>query len=373
MAASGMSGDFADARSSRGGLPLAVAYVAVIAALVLFGISVVLFGDPRAGEPVVRLSLSPTPAHTAATPARPALPAPPPQAAVAPPTGTGEPALPPSLVPSTVTQPVYAGRALVADPALIETTSNGPLPRIAADGTPPMRAYAAPALDNGHPRIAIVISGLGMSARQTAAALAGLPPQVTLAFAPYASDVQRWVAEARREGHEVLLEVPMEPFDFPDSDPGSHTLRSGAGEDSNTERLAWALTRFTGYTGVTNLLGGRFLSDPDSLEPVMTYLSRRGLLFFDNGAASHSSAPDVAARTGTSFSQATETIDKIQTAMEIDRALSDLENAARTHGAAAGAGFLYPVTVERVSQWARGLEGRGFVLVPASAIVLPKK
>ncbi|MEJ0044309.1 MAG: divergent polysaccharide deacetylase family protein [Rhizomicrobium sp.] len=102
-----------------------------------------------------------------------------------------------------------------------------------------MRAYAVPVPDNGKPHIAIVISGLGMSAKQTAAALASLPPQVTLAFAPYASDVQRWVAEARREGHEVLLEVPMEQFDFPDSDPGAHTLRSGAAEDANTERLVW--------------------------------------------------------------------------------------------------------------------------------------
>ncbi len=347
--------------------PLVIAYFALFAALILFGIAVVLFGNPRAGEPVVRLRLAQTPARMAVAPPPP-LPSRP-----AAPANPGETAVPPAVVPPTITQPVYAGRALVADPALIEGTENGPLPKIAADGTPPMRAYAAPVLDSAKPRIAIVISGLGMSAKQTAAALASLPPQVTLAFAPYAADVQRWVAEARREGHEVLLEVPMEPFDFPDSDPGSHTLRSGAGEDSNTERLVWALTRFTGYAGVTNLLGGRFLSDPDSLEPVMTYLARRGLLFYDNGAASHSSAPDVAGRAGTSFAQATATIDKIQTAMEIDRELSELENEARAHGAASGAGFLYPVTVERVAQWAQGLGNRGFVLVPASAIVVPKK
>jgi len=368
MAASGTTGDDAAAPPSRAGRALVIAYFAVFAALILLGIAVVLFGDPRAGEPVVRLSLAVPMAKTAALPSRPsAPPSAPPQA---PP---GETIVPPAIVPPTVTQSIYAGRALIADPALIEPTDSGPLPKIAADGTPPMRAYAAPSLDNGKPRIAIVISGLGMSAKQTAAALASLPAPVTLAFAPYASDVQRWVAEARREGHEVLLEVPMEPFDFPDSDPGSHTLRSGAAEDSNTERLVWALTRFTGYTGVTNLLGGRFLSDPDSLEPVMTYLARRGLLFFDNGAASHSAAPDVASRAGTSFAQATATIDKIQTAMEIDRELSELESAAREHGSAAGAGFLYPVTVERVAQWAQGLPARGFVLVPASAIVLPKK
>ena len=371
MAASGTFGDDAAAPPARGARPLVIAYFALFAALILFGIAVVLFGDPRAGDPVVHLRLAQTPAKVAAVLAHPlAAPPPLPPPANAPP---GETPVPPSIVPQTVTQPVYAGRTLVADPALIETTDNGPLPKIAADGTPPMRAYAAPSFDNGKPRIAIVISGLGMSAKQTAVALASLPPAVTLAFAPYASDVQRWVAEARRQGHEVLLEVPMEPFDFPDSDPGSHTLRSGAGEDSNTERLVWALTRFTGYTGVTNLLGGRFLSDPDSLEPVMTYLSRRGLLFFDNGAASHSSAPDVAARAGLPFAQATTTIDKIQTAMEIDRELSALEDSARAHGSASGAGFLYPVTVERVAQWAQGLSGRGFVLVPASAIVLPKK
>jgi polysaccharide deacetylase 2 family uncharacterized protein YibQ len=373
MAASTVTADDAlvHARPTVGWRPLAFAYLGVLFILVLLGGAVFVFGDPHAGQPVVRFTLPDRTSAVATAPipqtAAPQPPSTPP--AVKP----GEPVVPPPVVPGNVTRQVFAGRALVADPALIESTDQGPLPRIAADGTPPMRAYAAPALENGKPRIAIIVSGLGISAKATAAALASLPPQVTLAFAPYASDVQRWVAEARRQGHEVLLEVPMEPFDFPDSDPGPHTLRSGVGEDANSERLIWALTRFTGYTGVTNLLGGRLLSDPESLEPVMTYLARRGLLFYDNGAATHSAAPDVAARTGVSFAQATATIDSIQTAMEIDRHLSDLENVARAHGSASGAGFLYPVTVERVAQWAQGLPGRGFVLVPASAIVLPKK
>ena len=91
-----------------------------------------------------------------------------------------------------------------------------------------MTAYAAPAA-RGKFRIAIVVSGLGISAKATSAALASLPPGVTLGFAPYAGDVQHWVNQARQFGHEVLLEVPMEPFDFPDSDPGPHTLRAGVG------------------------------------------------------------------------------------------------------------------------------------------------
>jgi polysaccharide deacetylase 2 family uncharacterized protein YibQ len=277
------------------------------------------------------------------------------------------------IVPANVTRPVLAGRNLVADPALIEQTAQGPLPRIAADGRMPMTAYAPPVLPTRNPRIAIVVSGLGISARATAAAIQGLPPGVTLAFAPYENDVQRWVAEARRTGHEVLLEVPMEPVDFPDSDPGPHTLRAAAGEETNTDRLTWSLTRFTGYAGITNLLGGRMLADTDSLEPVMIYVARRGLLFFDSGPAARSVAPDIARRINAPYVQSAVTLDTIQTGMEIDARLSQLEQLARTNGTAAGTSFVLPVIIERISNWAKGLEGRGFVLVPASAIVSPSK
>ena len=160
-------------------------------------------------------------------------------------------ALPPLVV---IDKPIYAGSALVADPALIENSPQGPLPRIADDGRKPMAVYAAPATA-GKFRIAIVVSGLGISAKSTTAALASLPAGVTLGFAPYAGDVQHWVSQARQFGHEVVLEVPMEPFDFPDSDPGPHTLRTGVDENSNLQRLTWTLSRFTGYAGVTNLLG----------------------------------------------------------------------------------------------------------------------
>lgn len=363
----------------RGTSILLYAWAALAALLLIAAGWIVFFGKISDSEPSLAFDIAPhvqqktaqvhKPTHIANTnlinaepqPTAP-LPAPsgPPLAATK---------LPPAIVPQTIAKPIYAGAALVADPALIETTDNGPLPRIADDGRTPMAAYAPPIAKVSGPRIAIVIGGLGISAKATAAAIANLPPAVTLSFAPYSNDVQRWVAEARKRGHEVLLEVPMEPFDFPDSDPGPHTLRAGTGEDSNIDRLTWSMTRFTGYAGVTNLLGGRFMADSSALEPVMTFLARRGLMFFDNGQGTRSAAPDVARDTSTPFVQAVANIDDIQTGMEIDQRLSDLESRARQNGSAAGSGFLYPVTIERVAVWAQGLSGRGFVLVPASAIV----
>jgi len=377
-----------------GGRMLALAWLGVFLALALTMAATAFLGRPSDGEPVARFDIAPPKHATAAPPARkvavvvpnpsmsfpamtpvgPAAPvAAPPPAAL--PLAQNLPAtpLPPVIVPANVTRPVLAGRNLVADPALIEQTAQGPLPRIAADGRMPMTAYAPPVLPTRNPRIAIVVSGLGISARATAAAIQGLPPGVTLAFAPYENDVQRWVAEARRTGHEVLLEVPMEPVDFPDSDPGPHTLRAAAGEETNTDRLTWSLTRFTGYAGITNLLGGRMLADTDSLEPVMIYVARRGLLFFDSGPAARSVAPDIARRINAPYVQSAVTLDTIQTGMEIDARLSQLEQLARTNGTAAGTSFVLPVIIERISNWAKGLEGRGFVLVPASAIVSPSK
>jgi polysaccharide deacetylase 2 family uncharacterized protein YibQ len=379
----------------RSGRSLAFAYLLVLLTLLGAGGFIIVFGKASDGDPVATLDIAPLPQRHAAKPP-PVQQAqsdtnliaagPPPlqptqtqpgqqQALAQQPSQTTKPlpltsqAPPAQTVAPTITRAVYAGAALVADPALIESTPNGPLPRIADDGRTPLAVYAPPVVPDKRPRVAIVVSGLGISARMTAQAIASLPPQVTLSFAPYAGDVQHWVSEARRRGHEVLLEVPMEPFDFPDSDPGPHTLRASVAEDSNIERLTWSMTRFTGYVGVTNLLGGRFLADPEALEPVMTYLTRRGLMFFDSGTATRSAAPDVAHGINAPFVESSVTVDTIQTGMEIDRRLTELEARARTNGRAAGTGFIYPVTIERIQNWAQGLPERGLVLVPVSAIV----
>src|ERR1051326_8677680 len=88
---------------------------------------------------------------------------------------TAEPSAP---VSDRIDKPVYADHALLADPALIETSPQGPLPRIADDGRKPMAAYAAPA-GSGKLRIAILVSGFGGSATASNSALAKLPAAIT--------------------------------------------------------------------------------------------------------------------------------------------------------------------------------------------------
>jgi polysaccharide deacetylase 2 family uncharacterized protein YibQ len=261
------------------------------------------------------------------------------------------------------------GGNLVVDPALIEDAAEGPLPVIARDGRMPMTAYAQ-AFDKNdkRPKIAAVITGLGVGATATDLALAKLPPQVTFAFAPFAPDAQSYVDKARGLGHEVLLAVPMEPFDFPESDPGPHALLVGATAEENIKRLNWAMSRFTGYVGIANLLGGRFLGEAGAIEPVLTEATKRGLLFFDDGASSRSLAVTGSRHANATIATGTLILDQVQTPAAIDSKLVQLEAQARQDGFAIGVASRYPVTIARLSEWAAAAGTRGFQLVPLSAL-----
>ena len=258
---------------------------------------------------------------------------------------------------------------IVADPELLEDSPQGPLPKIGRDGRAAMTAYARP-FDRAdkRPRIALVIRGLGVGAANTEMALAQLPADVTLAFTPFSPDLQSNVDTAREHGHEILLEVPMEPFDFPESDPGPHVLLAGASAEENVKRLDWALTRATGYVGVMNLLGGRFLGESGAIEPVLGHLAKRGVLFFDNGASSNSVAVTSARHVRATMASASLTLDSVQTPSAIDTKLADLENAARQDGFAIGVASAYPVSIARLSEWLANAQARGFQPVPLSAL-----
>ena len=90
---------------------------------------------------------------------------------------------------------------------------------------PPLAAGAARACRGS----SIVVGGLGLSQTGTQKAIETLPEDVTLAFAPYGSSLQRWVDKAREDGHEVLLQIPLEPIDYPQENPGEHTLLVSGG------------------------------------------------------------------------------------------------------------------------------------------------
>jgi uncharacterized protein len=264
------------------------------------------------------------------------------------------------------------------DPALVESSPDGPLPIIGKDGRQPWQVYARKFDAAGRlPRIAIVISGLGLDSDATRAAIAHLPAPVSLAFSPYAHDLSTWIAAARQAGHEVLLGLPMEPTDFPRQDPGPRTLLTSLEPEQNLERLRWILGRGTAYVGLVGVQGDRFVTARASLEPILDALKGRGLLFVDDHDATASVAGPLGHELGMAWAITDRQLDSDATQPAIDKMLADLEATAAQGGAALGLGGLYPVTIERVIAWAQALQAKGIALAPATAVamhqVLPQK
>jgi len=262
-----------------------------------------------------------------------------------------------------VTAPVQTASPLPKAPlaGLHQPGPNGALPVIAPDGRTPAAAYARPFRANGRPTVSVIVGGLGLNAATTRAAIERLPAEVTLSFVPYADNLQGWIDQARAQGHEVILEIPMEPTGYPNTDPGPYTLLAKAGADDVTAKMNWLLGRATGYFAVTNYLGDRFATSDAGTAAFLTILRQRGLSFIDDGSLRR--------RPG-AFSRASadRVIDETQDPAAIVGQLNAIEALAKARGSAMGAGFSYPVTVEAVARWTAGLEARGLQLAPASAM-----
>jgi polysaccharide deacetylase 2 family uncharacterized protein YibQ len=240
-------------------------------------------------------------------------------------------------------------------PELLEKSPFGQLPIRADDGRRAVDVYARPWSGARGTRIAIVVGGLGLSQTGTQHAIRG-------------NSLQRWLQEARREGHEVVLQVPFEPFNYPQNDPGPHTLVVDDGPRQNLDDLHWAMGRITNYTGIMNFMGGRFLADADATEPVMRDLARRGVLFLDDGTSAQSVAGPLASAVGVPYAAADMVVDLSTNHGEILKKLDEVERIARHNGTAIAVASAFETSVNAIAAWVNEAKARGIEIVAVSAL-----
>ena len=258
--------------------------------------------------------------------------------------------------------------AAIPNDDLLEETPFGRLPITGSDGRRPMDQYARPWSGTRGIRIAIVLSGLGLSQTGTQRAIQQLPEEITFAFAASGNSLQRWMQDARRGGHEILLQVPLEPFDYPANDPGPDTLLTSKPVARNLESLHRAMGEITNYTGIMNYLGGRFLSDPAAMEPVMRDIGKRGLLFLDDGTSAQSKTADVAKGTELPYAFADLQLDGQLDVNAILKKLDELERIARKNGQAIGIASAFDESVDAIAKWSEEASMRGIEIIGVAAL-----
>jgi polysaccharide deacetylase 2 family uncharacterized protein YibQ len=164
-----------------------------------------------------------------------------------------------------------------------------------------------------------------------------------------------------------MLQVPMEPLGFPATNPGPKTLLSDATPQQNIEALRWHMSRFAGYSGITNYMGARLLATEDALRPVLAEVHDRGLVYLEDATVNRTLSPAVVEEVRLPTQRASMVIDADPTASAIAEALAGLEREAIKNGSAIATGSGLDVTIETVAEWAKTLQDKGILLVPLSA------
>lgn len=257
--------------------------------------------------------------------------------------------------------------------ALVLTTLSAPAEKApaAAHETPvsepaealldPSQFRRSPPPDDGRPRIAIVMRGLGVSQNLTAQAIARLPADISLGLNAYGRDLQKDADTARAAGHEVFLDVPVEPRGFPANDAGPQALLSTLGATENAARLRWSMGQFTGYPGVVFAASSPVLGSPEAVRPLLEGAAKANLAWAHVGVSGFEGAP-------VSGIEIAMQVDADLTSPGIQAALTRLEGLARQRGSAAGLANATPISLDVLATWTAGLEARGFVLVPLSSL-----
>lgn len=279
--------------------------------------------------------------------------------------------LQPRVLPRADVRRQEQALAHLPDPELTERGATGVIPKKSKDGLRPLDVYSRRPDTEGNfgvARVVIVIGGIGISQTTTKNAIDKLPGSITLAFAPYGNSLNRWMQYARKRGHELLLQVPMEPIDYPQTNPGPHTIRADADLQENLANLHWSMSRITNYVGVTNYLGNKFLSQPASMTPIFTEFADRGLMFLDDGTARNSSAEGVALKSLLPFAKSDIVLDDVRSRQAIDAKLQKLIEQAKRTGLAIGTGNAFPDTIALVAEFAKRAKELGVEITPISAI-----
>jgi len=251
------------------------------------------------------------------------------------------------------------------DRSLLRSSAYGKIPRPSADGRKAATYYARAHKKRAKiPTISLVVGGLGLNRALTERAIDDLPPEITLAFAPYAKDLDFWTRKAREAGHEIMIELPMENRSGPQEDLGPAALLTTRTAAENMQRLDWLLARFGGYFGATNYLGSKFSSDPAAMRAVLDRLKQAGVAYLDDtgavGRYERKQAADFAV------------VNRIVAASRggaISSDLEALEKIARRDGDALGKTYALSESIGEIVHWSDGLEARGIALAPASAVL----
>ncbi len=222
------------------------------------------------------------------------------------------------------------------------------------------------------PLVSIIVANIGLSKESVESAMS-LPKVVALGFAPYANDVHMLVEQAVTSGFEVLLNVPMQPKNYPMNDPGPYALLNNLSIAENTQRLWWVLSRASRIVGVYSAEDETYSNTSSNIIPVLAELKKRNLIFAYGGQTNSDILNHANLAIGSDLALVNVILDEDPDAQAIRDNFKRLEGVARAHGSAIGLMHTYPITLDALKEWIAASENSEVILVPLSKLLKAKK
>ncbi len=148
-------------------------------------------------------------------------------------------------------------------------------------------------------RLLLVVDAFGPAENDSLAErYLALDVPFTAAVLPGLRGTRSWVERLRKSDVEMLLQVPMEPLNYPKRDPGPGAVLVDMPAGQIVRTVHKDVSDVPRAVGATSYMGQMALADDAAMTATMQELKRAGLFYLDVRAVPTSVATDHAARAG---------------------------------------------------------------------------
>ena len=195
------------------------------------------------------------------------------------------------------------------------------------------------------PRIALIVDDIGYD-RAIVKKFLSLNLPITLSMLPKSPFIKSIVDTARKNHVEIMLHQPMEPFEYPQINPGPGALLTSMTPDELVRQLVQNLEEMPFVSGVNNHMGSKMTANSSQMRQIFSILKQRDLFFIDSRTTEKTICRPSADLLQLPFGERDVFIDHFQDKNFIQKQLHELVRIATSHGGAIGIAHPYNKTYQ---------------------------
>jgi uncharacterized protein len=226
---------------------------------------------------------------------------------------------------------------------------------------------ASPGTSRG--KIAIIVDDSGYNI-QDCNFLKSIAAPVTISILPDITHSTEIARCAHSYGKEVMLHLPMEPYENDDTYPPEYIINTDMPKGLILKRMKDSFSSVPYAEGINNHMGSKATENKRLMTLIFAELLEKDLFFVDSRVTSKTVCPELARAKGVAFAQRDVFLDNVHERSAIERQFAELARIAEQKGSAVAVGHARQLTWEVIKEQTEKLTREGFEIVPVKSIVV---